>query len=432
MATKHKLTWHNKSHQWKKKRRDANGKDRVYYLGRGQNKGDHKSYLQALARWELKLAELKASEIPVGDYLSALGRIADAHKSHTQTTLILADLYRRKAEAEKALQQNILNSQKMFSQTPPDELKPEHIEPYLELLETHLINENTETDKPNSIADAVNQFITIKKDEVTQKRLSNIETNLKSFISFAKQVGVKEINNINAEICLAYRMHLAAKNKMNSTSDSYLNIFKMFVRWLYENELLENLPRNLNALKISHTNKEVLVWSVDEIHQLWEAADLLGKAYISLSLNCGFNPVDIMSLTKNEIIDNRITKARSKTGQSGSWLLWYVTQQLLQSASNGKHKVFVGNVEQVTNSFRRICRAADINENSKPIQERRTFSHFRKTAASKISELSDISTAQQFLAHSKRSIAENHYLQDNYSRLDAATDRLEELLNLEI
>ena len=199
-----------------------------------------------------------------------------------------------------------------------------------------------------------------------------------------------------------------------------------FVRWLWQNRYLAELPRNIDTFKqVEVAEREVMAFSLGEVRSLWEnCCTDRQRLLVCLGLNTGMNQSDISSLAIADCQDRYIIKRRQKTGVQGCWRLWDRTRALVEacrdaSASqltdclfrtgNGRPLVEIGtrqdgkgyHNDSVRLIFARICKKAGVHG---------TFSLLRKTAASDCERLGFADVVKKFLAHKDGSVAARYYV----------------------
>jgi len=241
-----------------------------------------------------------------------------------------------------------------------------------------------------------------------------------------------------------------------------LSAAKRLTEWLYENAVLATLPRNLKSVCIYNlpkaqrkkAKKAVAVYSIEQIKGIYKAASPDTRLYMLLALNCGMYYADIADLRHEQYANGRIARCRHKTGESGSWLLWATTRKLLEqlAVANGTYKAEDGegsymlrhkdgtplyaygmrfdaakkrNVmircNHIETKFKDLVAALNISGD---------FRQLRATGATLVRNASDTDTAKLFLANSKETIAEQHYLAENFDGLDKALAEVENMLKL--
>lgn len=279
--------------------------------------------------------------------------------------------------------------------------------------------------------------------EITLHALASIRAEVGHFVWWLGRYG----EEISEPALLRYRQHLVTRMQQSkgkaSTLQRRLSACKRVVRWLWEQRILGDMPRNLSALTFKQPkgqkHGQIDVYSVDELRRIWAECCEETRLHMLLGLQCGFYYADIADLKHSEITASHIVRDRHKTGVSGQWLLWGETRRLLAahvqpdqptalrhtdgsplydySSSKGKLK----RVNHIESRFKDALQRAGVN------------GHFRKlraTGATLVKQASDSDTARLFLAHAPATMAEQHYIAKDFSRLDAALQEVEKLLDL--
>ena len=262
-----------------------------------------------------------------------------------------------------------------------------------------------------------------------------IELHLRHFQDwFGKITAAAELD---AKTLADYRIELlkavTAKNWSRTTAGHYMTTVKSFVRWLWQIEAIQTLPRNLDgksaSLRIGRESPEVVVFEIDEIKTLLERASDRTKLYILLMLNCGMTQKDISDLKQSEVDwgEGRITRKRSKTKgfenvPTVTYPLWRETFRLLQQEQADGDDVVLRNEnggslwseemkeggkycknDNIKNAFNRLCKATGI---SKPLKS------LKKTSATLIRNNAKFASLESlFLGHAPQNMADRHYTQ---------------------
>ena len=161
---------------------------------------------------------------------------------------------------------------------------------------------------------------------------------------FAGQVGVE---NLNANLLANYHTHLLTEIQAEKITATYakglLGTAKSFVRHLWEREVIDSLPRNLNKLQIATDAPTIKTFTPKEITTLLDEATERTRLYALLMLNTGMTGKDISDLDPKEVDwqQGRIIRKRSKTKREKSvpvvnYKLWPETFRLLKKYGNRK------------------------------------------------------------------------------------------------
>ena len=162
----------------------------------------------------------------------------------------------------------------------------------------------------------------VSAKEISAGRTNVVKRHLQFFEAwFGKERSIKEIEG---QVLLEYRGHLlsmvAASRWTRVTAQQHLVSLKSFIRWLWQTDAIESLPRVMDGKvrkrsTISTTPSQIVVFTKDEICSLLKAAPDRTQLYILLMLNCGMTQKDIADLKVDEVdwTTGRIIRKRSKT-----------------------------------------------------------------------------------------------------------------------
>ena len=225
------------------------------------------------------------------------------------------------------------------------------------------------------------------------------------------------------------------------TAKGVLGTVKSFVRWLWQAERLENLPRNLDTLRISADCPTITTYTPEEIQTLLRTATERTRLYGLLMLNTGMSSRDISELKPAEVDwkEGRIIRKRSKTRKQKTaptvnYKLWPQTFDLLKKYRQKGERVILSitgqplrrweeanagktrNLDTVGRAWERLAVKSGIRKSAKLL---------RKTSASKLAEHPTYGRfSALFLGHSPKTTAEIHYQQLPQALFDEAIDWL--------
>jgi integrase len=307
-----------------------------------------------------------------------------------------------------------------------------------------------------TIHQAVEAFLTRQRAKVTAGKMSagryaTLRTCLDHFQNF---VGSRcAVDKIDGKVLEDY--HTAILGKLSEWSPDYADVFmvtaKHFIRWCWERELLERLPRNIDSreLTIKKQPKKLQTFTNEEIKVLMDHASERLKLYLLLMLNTGCTQKDISDLTPDEVDwdRGRIGRQRSKTGGNHTasvptveYTLWEETFRLLKKyGRRDREKVLmsergtplktevlrgekVTKIDNVAHSYAHLCRKLT---HEKVISHKKTLKHFRKTSHTRLKGNGDFAhLAKYFLGHSPRDVADRSYYAMSSDAMDKAVDWL--------
>ncbi len=274
----------------------------------------------------------------------------------------------------------------------------------------------------------------VAADELTAGRVYALRLHLSHFMDWlGHETNVREING---KTLSDYYVSLLAKvdalEWSRSTAKDRLNSIKSFIRWLWQIEAIDTLPRIMdgksNALKISNPVTKVVIFKKEEIATLLAKAPIRTQLYVLLMLNCGITQKDISDLDMSEVdwASGRISRKRSKTKKFAhvpevSYLLWHKTLYLLSQErsvavsgpvllnANGKPLWYeevrpdgsLNKIDNVRSAFERLKRKTKIK---KPLKS------LKKTSASLIRNNGKYAGLEGlFLGHAPQSMSDKHY-----------------------
>ena len=307
-----------------------------------------------------------------------------------------------------------------------------------------------------TIGQAVCDFLAIREAKVKAGKMSagrydTLKRCLNHFAEFSNNA--MGVDKLNGATLTAYHTTLLEKVG-NGWSSSYTQTYgiacKTFIRWAWENELIDNLPRNISSreLSIAVNPQKVRTFSVAEIKMLLDNATERLKLYLLLMVNTGSLQKDIADLQAEEVdwMEGAITRRRSKTGNWENvpvvrYLLWTDTFRLLQKYGKRQGRVLLNDegrplkqeflrdgkltkVDNIACSYHRLCDKLKIKK-PKPLKL------LRKTSPTLLEASPYPQTARHFLGHSPRSVADKHYIAPDQNTFNKAVAWLGEQYGVE-
>ncbi len=295
--------------------------------------------------------------------------------------------------------------------------------------------------KPNlpSVQECRDKFLERQNEKyrsgsISAGRLDIITRDAKRFCNFLGLDNAidKAITGESLERYHSTCLQLISSGKSRDYAKKIFDDAKQFVRWVYMQNHIGEMPRNMlsDDLKIAVPTKKVVTFTADEIHSLLAKASERVQLWILLALNCGYTQVDISDLRQDQVDWQRgiITRKRSKTEDETNvpeipYRLWSSTFKLLKNlrskhetlaltdgekpllsntvnATSGKSAgVNVQTVDVITNEFKKL-------KSPKP------FKIFRKTGSSLLAGNKHYATlSEAYLGHALVTIASKHYLE---------------------
>jgi len=270
--------------------------------------------------------------------------------------------------------------------------------------------------------------------EITVRHYADQSTCLKKFMSFIGQH--RRINEISTLDLQNYKRKLKRAYNSAHRVNLHISIMKTMFHWARKNDVLDHIP-NIDAVssaKIIH--KQRYVFASEEIHRLFDFADVQMKAMTWLGLNCGFGCTDCAQLkwSDMDLASGRVRLARGKTGVPRDLPLWPETIQSLGKIPKSGKSVFYtskdkplirttyhtnkdgstkySNTNLVTSRFCKLMKKAKISA-----PEGTGFYTLRRTAATVAARSGDPFAVQRLLGHANLKMA-TRYVQDVSKQTD--------------
>jgi len=459
--SRYKLSWmKDGSRRWRKKYK---GKPYYFPLREGETK--ESSYSRCLAAWKEKKREVDAANTSPWDVArdrvrKRMDKIAsgpdtpEARNSYLILQGALSGLKWAESEGDDGeyLEEVLASSPEAF----PLMMAPRSEMPD-PLTDGPAPWDRIRAEPAETIAGNVPALLESKRTEANQGKISrqHAERFRYTLEDFSAFVGNKPLSALTSELLRSYHSELEkriAEGKSASYVKNYWAAVKQFVRWLYEMERIESLPRILesksNGLTIHLPKREIKTFTDAELKALFQgietehnAEDL--KLYTLLMLNCGFTQKDVADLRCDEINLKAkvITRKRSKTSNHEStpvvvYPLWPETLRLLKSQVQvtGELALLNRNGNPLLNENDSEDGKSNRNDNI-GLRYRRFRTRLKKngttinkplkalraTGASKLGEHPVYSRfAQYFLGHSDKNPADEFYVKPTQTEFEKA------------
>ncbi|MHC4533802.1 MAG: tyrosine-type recombinase/integrase [Planctomycetota bacterium] len=183
-----------------------------------------------------------------------------------------------------------------------------------------------------TIKELANRFISVQ-----QANWRNPKATLNSYKDwlgrFLKDHPRLKAANFTVEKFAAWKISLKNRNYAPESINHFLSVVRAMFIFAEDTNLIEKAPklRRIKNERIPKTgSKEKPLYTLEDLQKLLKNAKLNLKTMIMLALNCGFGPKDLHDLTWDDIQENRVTLARSKTGVCQTYILWPETLELLR------------------------------------------------------------------------------------------------------
>jgi integrase len=240
----------------------------------------------------------------------------------------------------------------------------------------------------------------------------------------------REIKSISTLDLQNYKRKLQESHGSVYRLNLHISIIKAVFHWARKNDVLDYIPNidAVSSVKIIHKQRHV--FTSEQIHRLFDLADVQIKAMIWLGLNCGFGCADCAELKGSDLdpVNDRVKLARGKTGVSRDLPLWPETIQSLEKIPKSGRLVFRAsgdkpliqttyrinkdgsskyyNSNPVTSRFCKLTKKADIRA-----PKGTGFYTLRRTAATIAARSGEPFAVQRLLGHTNLKMA-TKYVQD--------------------
>jgi integrase len=457
MARKRELTWDKTNKRWKRKYRG-----RQFYFRYGKSKTDRAGYDRAVEEWHSLKTEIDTKAQENKPHRQEYEMAVKLRQDVCQYCLLEGqtelddDFGWDIKKLHDTLQRQIVTLRNWFDRVKPRELNlpdtlpvnpldslnmtiAEKIEwgERLDSLKDH--QRWTQQAEPGeTVSDNIDSFLAFQKQRATSAQISgthftSMQDRLKVFRAFT---GHTAIATMNGQSLTGFHSHLASQVEANEMKTGYavnlLRTTKQFIRWCWENEIIENLPRNIGSLSFASETREVPTFTTGEITAVIDNATDKTRLFVLLALNCGMYQSDITNLKQSEVDwrQGTITRKRSKTKKQKKvptvcYHLWDETFRLLKKCrSTDSDRVLltehgnplsqkglnsVGkrvNNDAIKLAFNYACKK--LLKHAK-LKTAKPFSHLRKTSSTKLEEGEYGRFSQYFLSHAPASLTEARY-----------------------
>lgn len=471
MGRKYELTWDKLRKRWKKKYRGEQ-----YYFPFGESKTDVEGYRLALEAWQNLKKQLDGTNE------------SDLEKAVAQRQKIEQWYLDENARSFRGEEATFEDFDYLFGEQIDEELaaieqnkskaKPLslqqlmiHIDPLWGLPETQKsiwrqripdLDNSPVVQRPqqpqiSSVSTNIDKFVELHRERVKSGQLStsHLQT-VATRYEFIKRHfgGGMLVTQIRGQTFTRFHSHLLEQIKLQTISPIYarhlMAEFRKFVKWLYAEEIIDVLPRPLMAesrqFRFNVTQRQIEVFTIEELHVLLKAAPERTQLYLLLMMNCGMYQGDISDLRPADVDwrEGRIIRKRSKTSRQPTvpvvnYKLWQPTFSLLckYRSSDDKRVLLNANGKPLRNrqirengtttNFDNIRMAYDRLTKKLKQKKAKTLKHIRKTSASILESHETFGRyAQHFLGHAPQSITQKHYVKPSDDLFDKAVEWLGE------
>ena len=149
---------------------------------------------------------------------------------------------------------------------------------------------------------------------------------------FLKDHPALRVSEFTVEMFAAWKISLRKRGYSCESINNYLGAVRAIYRFAEDTELIERAPRFRRVKNEAYNavrSKDKPLYTSKDIKALLENADHQLRLMILFGLNCGFGPKDLQNISWDDVKDDRVSLARSKTGIGQTFLLWPETLQAL-------------------------------------------------------------------------------------------------------
>lgn len=431
MAKTYQLTWNSGQKRWFKKYRGRQYAVSPKELGAEPTK--EASYGKAVEWWNTKKAELDA--------------IADAP---SEVDVILQGMIDRATAAEKALESPIFAN---LWESDKHKIRV--------LFNRHGVGKPSPATRHNSLSHHIAAYK--KKSErdsgaglIAPSRYQKIVGSLtwiEKFFAAEDLTNTEQLKAATVDAFYAWLFAHVKGKKIGSlyTARDHWQVFRVFVEWLAENEVVA-MPFNLKSRRFKWRlpKPKYEYWTAEGFQACYVAANDRMKLFLLLIANCGFYPSDIAALKKAELNlkAGTITRQRTKTGDdiddryeassevpTVTYFLWPETLAALKQHMSGNAILALTNSEgkplwiegikdgkhyrnnDIKNAYRYFQR-------THPGIAKNTLANIRKTSTQFLSDSEFRDVANHFGGWAENSVREKHYTEVSAERFAAALEWL--------
>jgi integrase len=166
-----------------------------------------------------------------------------------------------------------------------------------------------------------------------------------------------DVRAVDSAFIAATFQSFSTQIKNDTTRFNAWSFFLRMVRFAYNQELLDQLPRNIKDFAIRKPDKIIEPHKPQEIITAIESLSGRLRLYLLLALNCGMDNVDIALISRSQFDRNRqqnlawidwdrktLTRRRRKTNRTKAapsicYRLWDSTSELLVQCQNPDHEL---------------------------------------------------------------------------------------------
>lgn len=319
-----------------------------------------------------------------------------------------------------------------------------------------------DTPKERTVGALAQRWLDERRDEARKgtRSIESAESLRWCLDKYQQHVGAAaNIDSVTADVWHRWFVYCAgqvakrdAADNDGWSADTAQKIFttsRTFVKWCWEREVLDALPRNLTSRqhRFERPQKAIPTFSNDEIKTLVSAAKGVHRLILLLMLNCGMTQKDVSDLKKSQtdLKAGRITRRRSKTlkqkaSRLVSYKLWPEVVALLEAHTNAdahepralvtkSGKPWVWTELTTADKKKKSDNVATVfnklKQTIKMTGEGKSLKVFRKTSATMLKRKAEYRDLRfLFLGHSEQTVADRRYAESSQTLLDEAVNWL--------
>lgn len=312
-------------------------------------------------------------------------------------------------------------------------------------------------------------FLKLKQAQATGgSRSTGTWGNLKGDLKYAESYlgAMFSLKDLTKKKITDFYLHLGevkgkgAKLLKEGRKHNVYRSFCQFIRWYWrqdDTELPASAFKALNDPDLTFSDTVVHVssslFTPEEIQQSLKISPRW-RAWILLSLNCGFTQIDISSLTVEQLNGNRLTHKRAKTRKMKNppticYKLWPETVEAIKNSQpnatgrvwttkNGGPMVVDGIIEKDGEKERKKYdnignRWAKLQQTVGKKAPNKSLKYLRKTGRTTLRKNGFGEVSSMYLGHAPQTMGEKSYDAidgEPFEPLDKATDKLRKLLGI--
>lgn len=426
MGSSYRMTWLPKQRRWRKRHRG----NQAYFPLLPNETGKIDSYQRCWAacqRWMHKIdAEVIAKEEeakqshtkPLRDYLEEVqGGFPDGDSRRIVEHFIAAMIRDADGLPEHCVDEHLKKSKQLTKLL----LLADHAEHASEMFffpagDQPSTIPRIDAEPSNDLVEAFSAYKSHKGSSVSPKRLATLKSQLRRFEEHCAGLSIEAA--CEGQNLLAYRDVLLTSELAPQTRKVVLTAAIGFIKWLYEIERLDELPRVIGskALTISAGQEGPKVADESLVRPLLTLGGPC-RAFVLLGLNCGMTRADfrVIKSPEGQYLEHRRPKTKHHSSTpTVTYKLWPETLEALPLLDGINYEI----TSAVSRRLKIACKAAGIE----PTEHKM----LRKASATVLRNSEHAAMVDHWLGHAAGSIADRHYASVQQESMNAASDYLRE------